>query len=1076
MAQLLRWLLLAVVLIFSSLQNISAQNSEVLLPVKVKGKWGYYSTGRGLIIPTIYDEAGSFNGKFYARVVSDKKALIIDRRGNIIPNLNFDDVKVLSDSLFAVKQGQHWGITNTSGDILIAPAFQVLKASANKHYFIAGDKNGLGFIDSKGEFVVPAEYDTAWMMGDFLIAEAFSGNVIYAKTGKRLLQTHSEIFRLQNDSFLFYKGDTWGALSTSGEKLAQEWSSIQRINNNFIQLEKNGLVYLYTLQNGKIIQIGEYAEYKAFGEDKLLLQTSSGLGLLGSEGEIIIPTQYDDIYQAGNFIYISLDGKTGFTTDNGKWIIEPKYNYLEPFSTDLPNTTLVLNGEKWGVINRHGQEILPVKYREIDLFKNIAKAYEGTTTTIYDIDKNGKITGSEEYKNVLSINVQSSTKEFVRNSKNVKIKAKSGWFYAATDSKWGFKDSTGNILLQPTYHTIRKLNNNYTVVSIRQPAPVILRLGDADISFTHLYGLIENSNLKLILQPSFAKIDLNVSFNGEPDIITVMRPDGSFAMFDKTGFERGSTYTYIGKRENGLARFLSQGKLAVKYADSSQLTIISADSFISGLTGTSMVFHKKNKLHQQAYVVNEGGKWGFLDAAGDEKIKPTYDFAQSFNSGGAFVMKGNKWGMISASGKPVLPIEYNHISAFNTSENQYFKIAAENIKYGFINLDGTGGKSPRHEQQANFKEGAARVKNSKYFSFIDTAGNMISKRKYRAARDFQENFVAVKLKTEWGFIDKKGNPIGDNSYSRCGDFNQGRAWVYKNKKYGYIDTAGKMVIRPKYTSAKNFDHNGLAIVRNKSRKYGVINTAGETVIPFIYNKILPFENGITVAKLQNTYVTLKTTGETSELPKKHIAAEPFSEGLAAFRFNEKYGFIDTLGNVVIAPKFNEPGRFVNGVCILPDSNQKQFVINRRGETIIENIPRISGTFNDGLALVQEDDSNFYYMDKSGKNAFGRNFSVASAFKDGYARVKHAGKWQIINPAGKSILSSTYDYISEPSDGKVVVVSSNFYGVTRSDGNLQIKPDYNNISRVPGTNLFQLTLGDEIGYLDTNGKWFWKMQE
>lgn len=1065
------FLLVFSILIFP-LEGFSQQNQQ-LLPVKVKGKWGYINLHGKIVVAPVYDKATEFNGKL-AKVEKDNKVLIINQLGKTIPGLEYENIRVLSDSLLAVKTAGKWGLADPTGKILIAPAYNTIKLSNSKNHFLAGEKNAFGLIDAKGKFIVPQQFDSVRIQGNFFIAEAFLAKVIYGTKGIELLKTVAEKFELYNDSFLLFKNVYWGAISLSGKHLKPEWTRIKRINNRFISLEKEENAYIYHLQSGKIIHVGEYAEYSNFDEDRLLVKTPRGNGLLDENGEIIIPFQYDDIDEHRSYLYISRNGKTGFATKNGKWILKPKYDFIEPFSKDLPNTTLVKDGENWGAINISGKEILPVKYREIDLFKNLAKAYQGTTTTFYDIDKGGNITGSEEYLNAQSINIQSTQTAFFRNSRKIKIPAKkSGWFYSADAQKWGFRDSAGKIAIPLKYHTIKVFaNTGLVLVGLRQEAPIKLALDEAEMSFRYLYGLVEIAGLKEILPPVYARIELNNFFNHSASFITALQPDGKFVIIDKNGKVNTTDYAYIGDAKNGLTRFLTSSKLTIKQENSAHNTVISVDSFLQDLQGASISYMKN--FTGKAVLVQQGGKWGFLDTVGNIKIQPIFDFTYGFFNDKAIVLKDKKWGVINSAGEAVLPISYNHISYFQ-SGNRHFRISAENPKYGFISLDETIAISPRYEEITNFKEDAAIIKSGDRFAFINADGDTISKTTFKAARDFNNNFAAAKPRGRWGFMNRSGEMIGEAQYIRCGDLHKGLAWVREDKYFGYIDTSGKIVIGEKYTSAKDFDENGLAIVRNKKGKYSVINTSGETIIPFNHTKILPFSDGFTIAK-SGGFVILNSKGEIVKNLGRYNDFEPFSEGLAAFRSKDKYGFIDTFGNEVITAKLDKPGKFVNGVCIIATNNHTHYVIDRNGNTIIEDKYKIIGDFTDGLALAKDKDSSYFYIDKSGENAFQQKYTEASVFKEGFARVKYKDKWQIIGSDGKVVLSPEYDSVGEPSDGKIIVRSNYFYGLADENGKILAEPQYNEVTHLPGTNVFKLIRADELGYVDYRGKWIWTLQK
>jgi hypothetical protein len=75
----------------------------------------------------------------------------------------------------------------------------------------------------------------------------------------------------------------------------------------------------------------------------------------------------------------SSKGKTGLIDRNGKWVIEAKYD--DVFDNYVENAFLVKVGEKYGIVGKTGNEILPIQYDEP----------EKVTGDIYLLTKDDKI-------------------------------------------------------------------------------------------------------------------------------------------------------------------------------------------------------------------------------------------------------------------------------------------------------------------------------------------------------------------------------------------------------------------------------------------------------------------------------------------------------------------------------------------------------------------------------------------------------------------------------------------------------------------------------------------------------------
>lgn len=143
--------------------------------------------------------------------------------------------------------------------------------------------------------------------------------------------------------------------------------------------------------------------------------------------------------------------------------------------------------------------------------------------------------------------------------------------------------------------------------------------------------------------------------------------------------------------------------------------------------------------------------------------------------------------------------------------------------------------------------------------------------------------------------------------SSTGQINNSLIPSKKEGRWGYTNTAGKMVIPYKYDAVSDFSE-GLAVVVHNDM-YGAIDTTGKTVVPFKYDHLDNFSDGLALfTKDGNGLIGFVDS-------KGYEAIEPiwdmglgFSEGLAAvgvtFDGGYKWGFIDTTGKVVIKLQYD----------------------------------------------------------------------------------------------------------------------------------------------------------------------------
>lgn len=169
-------------------------------------------------------------------------------------------------------------------------------------------------------------------------------------------------------------------------------------------------------------------------------------------------------------------------------------------------------------------------------------------------------------------------------------------------------------------------------------------------------------------------------------------------------------------------------------------------------------------------LVEENGKYGYIDAAGKLVIPCEWEEADSFSEGFARVGKDGKYGYIDTAGRLVVPCEW--------------------------------------EEADFFSEGLACVgKDGKYGS-IDSAGRTVISCEWDDMGFFSEGLVCVGKNGKYGYIDSAGKLVIPCEWDDAGSFSGGLARVEKDGKYGYIDTAGRLAIPCEWDDVGRFGGGG----------------------------------------------------------------------------------------------------------------------------------------------------------------------------------------------------------------------------------------------------------------------------
>jgi hypothetical protein len=267
---------------------------------KGEGKWGFVDNTGKVVIPVKYD-----------RVLSNKKGVIVESEGKY----------------FAVaKSGKEIPLNY---ERIGYAAYGLLLVKANNKY---------GFINTKGELVIPLKYDNAWDFSE------------WQRTG------FLSCVRLGNKS---------GFIDTSGKEVIP-------LQYDMVGLFREGLAKV-TMNPVPAVD--------------------SKNGYIDSAGNLVIPMHY---YSAGNFSegMAAVSKKTGgrnfiygYIEPSGKEVIPFSFESAEEFSEGL---AAVKKNGKYGFIDKQGKEVISFKYESVISGFSNKRAKVVLNGKNITIDKTGK--------------------------------------------------------------------------------------------------------------------------------------------------------------------------------------------------------------------------------------------------------------------------------------------------------------------------------------------------------------------------------------------------------------------------------------------------------------------------------------------------------------------------------------------------------------------------------------------------------------------------------------------------------------------------------------------------------------
>ncbi|MCK5867535.1 MAG: WG repeat-containing protein [Mycoplasmataceae bacterium] len=246
-----------------------------------------------------------------------------------------------------------------------------------------------------------------------------------------------------------------------------------------------------------------------------------------------------------------------------------------------------------------------------------------------------------------------------------------------------------------------------------------------------------------------------------------------------------------------------------------------------------------------------------------------------------------------------------------------------------------------------------------------------------------------------------------------------------NKTWGFVNQDGDTIIPlNKYKFLNPIDEEGMILGENNGKR-GYINIAQDTLIPFIYDDLSVFSQGLAPAKQNGKYGYIDRNGVVV-IPFKYENESHFYKcKLASAKWNGKYGFIDQKGNSVIPIKFEKvrSNKIDSFVCAM--QNGKWAFFSCSGERLTDfDFDKITESYYDdrnytyferGLCRVKRN-GKVAYLNKDFKEVvnFG-TYEVAEPFRNYLGIVAKNGKYGIIDTLGNVILPIKYDFIEHPTE-------------------------------------------------------------
>lgn len=315
-------------------------------------RWGMIDASGKVVVPVRYSAiADTFSYFGWRPVVLDGKYGFVDADGNEVLEANFDGVGPLiwNGEGLLLRQRDQYGVIDRRGRIVIPVAYTSIQEAGDLYPegLLVRGAQGWGLLDRSGRIIVPVQYaeirqDTILQSGGYLV--------------KRIVDRRAR----------------WGLVDKDGkERIPCMYQAIMQdtiLGSSGVLVKKDDKWGVIGPDGQAILPVA-YDEIQGtiFRPEWFIVRKENLWGIVDKSGREIVPPQYEKFGRvlAGQSVAIvRRQGAWGLLGASGSEVIPPSYEQMIPCQHDEHLLRVRKNG-KWGFINLSGQEVIPLAYHTL---------------------------------------------------------------------------------------------------------------------------------------------------------------------------------------------------------------------------------------------------------------------------------------------------------------------------------------------------------------------------------------------------------------------------------------------------------------------------------------------------------------------------------------------------------------------------------------------------------------------------------------------------------------------------------------------------------------------------------------
>ncbi|MDF2885358.1 MAG: repeat protein [Clostridiaceae bacterium] len=333
-------------------QTTTPDEEEIYIMYTENGMNGLINTEGDILLKPVYQDFGVDQINGMLAIKRGNKWGFIDKSFNEVIKPQFDEVNYFYCGWCPVRVGSLWGLIDTKGQWIIKPLYDFIEISVETKLAIICQKGKYGLIDGNGKVKINASYEKLSFLKDGMMA--------FVKNGKTGMINEKGVELIPAE----YKGIYTSSYFPDKSKYSFSVQIEQEVPNGggFYIRNKTGIIE----KSGRINILDKNESYYFFSEDlgKATDEFFNTVGLVDKNLNTLVKPLYSQIepYLKDEFIAVKYGRYHGTINKNGKEIIKPLYTSMKKVGENLLVCFGNLKGGKWGMIDKNGKTVVPIKY------------------------------------------------------------------------------------------------------------------------------------------------------------------------------------------------------------------------------------------------------------------------------------------------------------------------------------------------------------------------------------------------------------------------------------------------------------------------------------------------------------------------------------------------------------------------------------------------------------------------------------------------------------------------------------------------------------------------------------------